>query len=243
MARYRSSDDLFCKLFVIKSGNPLSFILLLGLLSLLPLAGSSVLFFLVSSHPVFFEALSPFGMLLFYFLMIFTMAAALTPTTFVAFISGYLFSWFGFPLMVIAYLLAAALGMSLGKFFSKDLIEKITGNNLKWKTFVKAMEKRMFLLNVFARLSPVMPFAMVNVALSSLLISRKNYFLGTLLGMLPRTFLFFWIGKNAGAILFFFEHPSGEGFYKLIPVLLVLISLFGIIFLLKKSWGEVPREE
>ncbi len=219
-----------------------TFPVLLLLISLMPFLGSFALLYIVKVHREFFDGIPWLVMLTFYSITIFTMAFALTPTTFVAFVSGYVFAWNGFVPMVIAYLIASWIGLQVGKLLSKGFIESITRKENRWQIFIESMSHRMFRLVLFARLSPILPFAMINVALSSIKINPSVYLGGTLIGMLPRSFLMFWIGMNAGDLMDFFRNPSGEGLYKLLPFALILISLVGLIYITSKSWKESSRK-
>ena len=138
-------------------------------------------------------------------------------------------------------MISSVLGLSLGKYIGKNVLDNYLEHKPTWKKFVSSMEKRVFRLVVFARLSPVLPFAMMNVALSQVKIKRSNYLFGTFLGMLPRTVLFFWAGKNAEQIIQFFEHPAGDGFSRLLPMLLIVISFLGLFYIARKSWKETEQ--
>ena len=64
--------------------------------------------------------------------------------------------------------------------------------------------------------------------------------------MLPRTLIFFIAGKNAANVWEYIKSPSVEGFYKLIPLALIIISIFGIGKIIKQSLEKaraIPAEE
>lgn len=85
------------------------------LLVAVPLLGSASLLGLLYEKQELLRHLSLGQMLLYFVVIAFTMAFALTPTTFVAIITGYYFGWSGLPGMVLAYALAAAIGYELAK--------------------------------------------------------------------------------------------------------------------------------
>ncbi|MEJ7662962.1 MAG: hypothetical protein WKG07_27110 [Hymenobacter sp.] len=77
--------------------------LTMGLLLAVPLLGSAAVLGLLYERPTLLQHLSLAQSLLYFVLAGLTMALALTPTTFVAIISGLLFGWAGLPGMVAAY--------------------------------------------------------------------------------------------------------------------------------------------
>ena len=91
----------------------------------------------------------------------------------------------------------------------------------------------------YMRLSPVMPFAMMNVFLASLPIKMYNYIMGSMLGMLPRTLLLFWAGMNAVEIWNFVQSPTIDGIWQMLPLLLVFVAIAGLIYIFKSVLKEV----
>lgn len=162
------------------------------------------------------------------------MALAITPTTFVAIISGYFFSWQGLIGIIISYTFASVLGLLFGKGIQKLGIAYHPKPGSKFERLLNNFGNDEFMLIAFARLSPVLPFAMTNVALSSLNLRWTNYILASLAGMLPRTFISFWAGKNATDIWNFALNPSVGGASRLIPIILVLVSSIGLYWVVKK---------
>ena len=202
---------------------------LLGILALLPLILSSTVLFFMKNLEEFFGNPTLLGTILFFIGITISMTLALTPTTFIAVLSGYFFSWLAFPMVILSYMIAASLGLLFGKKLNILFnLSSHTKNSTRWNALVSKFKHNALLLVIFGRLSPALPFAMMNVALSAINISWKNYLAGSLLGMLPRTFLFFLAGKNAKDVWAFLQHPSAGIAYKLIPLGLMLISIAGI---------------
>ena len=210
------------------------YVFALAAFAVLPSLISGTIFYYLYRHQVI-DYSSGQGAILFFSVSALTMAFALTPTTFIAIISGYFFSWNGLAGLVAAYVAASVLGVFLGKALERMGVKLDSEKNTRLATLLKNLDNKQFLFVAFARLSPVLPFAMTNIALSSLKIKWKEYILGSLIGMLPRTVVFFWAGKNAKDIWSFAVHPSLSGFYKLAPLLLVLISTIGLLRIIGKN--------
>jgi uncharacterized membrane protein YdjX (TVP38/TMEM64 family) len=168
-----------------------------------------------------------------------TMSFALTPTTFIAIISGYYFGWVGLPGVVVSYLFASLFGLWVGAIINKTFVGQFISNNETWHRFFEKLKEREFLMVFFGRLSPVLPFAMMNFAFSSIRPDILKYIGGSLVGMFPRTLIFFVTGMQAVEIWDFVKAPNLEGGMALIPLLLVIFSSIGIIWILRKTYQSI----
>ena len=163
------------------------------------------------------------------------MSFALTPTTFIAILAGYLFQWGGLPGVLVSYLAAMAAGFLLGKKLNVWFVGGFISEDEQLKDFFQRLKKNSFMMVIFGRLSPLLPFAMMNIAFSSIKVTWGNYLAGSLIGMLPRTLVFFYSGTKVTEIWTFLKYPSLEGFLSVIPVILVVISTAGLVWLIRKS--------
>jgi hypothetical protein len=69
------------------------------------------------------------------------MALALTPTTFIAIISGYFFSWYGLAGLVLSYPLAALLGLKLGGAAKNLVLSENFHRNPKIQQFLEEIRR------------------------------------------------------------------------------------------------------
>ncbi len=182
-------------------------------------------------------------LLLFTLVSIFTMTFALTSTTFIAIITGYFFSWQGLPALLIAYPIACLLGLLLGKYLNKWIVGASFFQQPPYDRIFEKMKDRQIWLVAFIRLSPVLPFAMMNIALSTIRIHYGQYLLGTIIGMLPRTLVFFVAGKNVQELWKFLKNPSLEGSFQLLPIVLILVSTMGLYLLFRNSVQSIVAED
>lgn len=146
---------------------------------------------------------------------------------------GFLFGlWPGVPAVVIAATLGATIIFIASKTALSDLLSERAGG------FIKKMERGfhedelnyMFLL----RLVPVFPFWAINIAAGVLGVSLRNFFIGTLLGIIPGSFVYTSIGNAAGAAFEAGEDVSLSGILfkpeTLAPIIgLALLALLPII--------------
>lgn len=160
---------------------------------------------------------------------------ALTPSVIAASLCGYFLGWYGLIAILISYPIAAVIGLYAGKFIIYCTGISPFQKMPEYDKYLKALSKHEFLLVIYSRLSPVMPFAMMNVFLATLPLRWSRYIGGSMIGMLPRTLIFFWAGMNAEEIWAFVRSPDLEGLWQLIPFVLILISLVGLVHIFKST--------
>jgi len=226
----------------LNNGSSTRFLGLLFAFVLIPLICSSLITYLLYQYQDLLNSHIEI-LLLFTLLSIFTMTCALTSTTFIAIITGYFFSWQGLPALLLAYPIASILGLLLGKYLNQWLVGELFFQQPPYDRIFERMKNQQIWLIAFIRLSPVLPFAMMNIALSTVRLHYGQYLIGTILGMLPRTLVFFVAGKNVQELWQFLDNPSLDGSYQLLPILLVLVSTVGLFFLFKKNIQALVREK
>lgn len=219
--------------------NTQKFLFFLFFFALIPAVFSSSFIYLFQLYIPDLDPHNVLNYLAFFFITSITMAFALTPTTFIAIVSGFYFGWIGLPGVVISYLIASLLGLWFGVLINKTVVGQFISNNESWHKFFQKLKEREFLMVFFGRLSPVLPFAMMNFAFSSIQPNKYKYIKGSLLGMFPRTLIFFATGMQAGEIWEFVRHPNLDGAMTLLPLLLLILSSIGIIWLLRKTYQSI----
>lgn len=214
---------------------------LIAFFATLPAVVSSSLL-LLFYNKIQIVAASSYYIMIFYAATAFTMFLGLTPTTFIAVITGYAFGWKGLGMMMIAYPAAALMGL----FFGKTVNRWFTGSegfiHPGLKRFFDALGERQFLLFFFCRLSPVLPFAMTNVALSRMQVKILPYISGTMVGMFPRTFLFFLAGTQTRDLAAFLQNPSYSRADQLILPVFILVSIAGLWMLFSRAAKKLSRK-
>ena len=214
-----------------------------GVIGIISFAASSSLLMLLRKNSELIAAAEP-GTMFFYFALIsVTMAFALTPTTYVAIITGHFFGWIGLAPLVVSYLLASVLSLFVFSKFSKGFSRYLHEDENRFQGVIKGLEHREFMLILLLRLSPVFPFAIMNYLLSTLRIQWKNYLLASLIGMLPRTLIFFVAGMHAADLFEYLKHPTLEGVWQLLPIVLIVVSLAGIGQIVKKSMDKARANQ
>ena len=159
---------------------------------------------------------------------------ALLPTTLTALASGFYWGWFGFPALLVGYLLANCLGYVLGRKANADFLTLLYAQNPKLQQEIESRLNHPAGLIFFIRISPVIPFAISNFLFASMRIPLKKVLLYGVFGMLPRTCLAFATGMIANSFLGAKESMN-QPFHWLIVILLLILSFIGIYLSWKKK--------
>lgn len=103
----------------------------------------------------------------------------------------------GLLVVVLGANLGALCAFLLARTFLRDKIAAWAAANSKFRSLDQAIGKQGFKMVLLTRLSPVFPFVLLNYFLGLTAVSIGAYVLANLIGMLPATFLFVYIGAAA----------------------------------------------
>jgi uncharacterized membrane protein YdjX (TVP38/TMEM64 family) len=215
--------------------NNKSSLLLLLVMVVLPVSVSSVSMVFLSRHENTILGFSITEWFLFYLFTSFTMALALTPTTFIALVSGYFLGWMSLTGLVPSYVLASLIGFSLAGQFDKGKFMHQLKENEKISGIMENLKTDEFWVIFFCRLSPALPFAMMNVFLSFMKVTMKNFIAGSIVGMLPRTLLSVWIGTQASDIMKMLKGTQEPDGSKILVIALLLLSVVGLYVIFMRA--------
>ena len=218
-----------------------STLLTMFLLVAVPLLGSASLLGLLISRQELLHHLNSGQQLLYFVVIAFTMAFAFTPTTFVAIVTGYYFGWTGLAGMVLAYALAAAIGYELAQRLDHGKLRHFLHLFPKAEAVLSELQHQSWQLILLTRLSPVLPFALMTFVLAIVGVPRRRFLAASVLGMLPRSLFFYWLGTEASDVLALLRNPDQGTLSKLVLVCLVAASLFGLYFVFNRALQKVLR--
>jgi uncharacterized membrane protein YdjX (TVP38/TMEM64 family) len=224
-----------------------STLLSMFLLVALPVLGSSSLSYMLYRNQALLEHLTP-GQSIFYFVAIaFTMAFAFTPTTFVALVTGFYLGWAGLPGMVLAYAMAAFIGYHIAASLDHGKMLQFLHHFPKADAVMKELKTQSWQLIILTRISPVLPFALMTFVLAVMRVDRRRFLLASVVGMLPRSLFFYWLGTKAQDVFALLRDPDTGTMGKLLVIGLVAVSLFGLYFLfnraLQRALGKSARKD
>ncbi len=139
------------------------------------------------------------------FVAAYTVAAVLAvPGTLLTLGAGFTFGLvFGVALVSAGSVLGAIAAFLLGRFVARGWVARRIADSPRWRALDSATRHDAFTLVLLARLSPLLPYNMLNYAFGLTAVRLRDYALGSWVGMLPATVLYVYIGslaKNVAAL-------------------------------------------
>lgn len=212
--------------------NKHSFLLMLWM-AVMPLLCSALITVVALKYEASIRAFTTLHWLLFFSGTAFSMAMALTPTTFIALISGYFLGWQAVPYMLVAYLTASGIGYYLARYVDQGKFFQTLKQAPKVDRFIAGINQKQFSFIILCRISPVLPFAIMNVVLSMMQVSFSRFLWAGFIGMLPRTLLFIWVGSTASVLKEVIEGGQKDA-GQLSFLILLIISIVGFYLYFKQ---------
>jgi len=176
-----------------------------------------------------------YGPLIFILIYI-VITITLLPGTPFTIASGVLFGTLqGGFLTVIGATIGATIAFLISRFFGEDFVERILKNRFK-KVYEldEKIEKRAFLVMLFLRLIPIFPFNGLNFAMGLTKIKLKQYFFGTLIGIIPGTMILANIGGASADI-------SSSEFILSIVLFIMLMLLLPVYKYVQKKLQKTSK--
>ncbi len=163
------------------------------------------------------------------------LTALLIPGSALTLVAGGAFGlWKGLLVVVIAANLAAAFSFALARTFLRTQVARWAAENPKFALLDRAVGKQGFRMVLLSRLSPVFPFTLLNYLLGVTNVRFGSYVLANLIGMLPGTFLYVYLGATAQKAL--------QGTTRIIPTLIGLAATIGVVVMVTRIARRAMRE-
>lgn len=225
-----------------KNSRSIGMVILSALLPILASTGITVLLLYFESELLVWNFWQWF---ILYFGVSILMGFALMPTTLMAFLTGYFLGFEGTPLMITAYLIASYIGYQLGLFLEGKKIHKNILEKPKINRFLTSLKEKSWKLIILVRLSPVLPFSVMNLVLSAIRFPIKIFLIGSFIGMMPRTLFAIYVGTRAQNLKNLIENKTTTDFpySEIIIILLTIITIFGIGRMVRNSMKEINRDK
>ncbi len=221
--------QFYCNVSFRSSWSSLLYLLLLGIMALI---ASSVVSYLAYQYEPLILSFGWLHWLLFFVIVSFTMAFALTPTTFVALLSGYFLGWNALIPMSIAYVAASYIGYQAASRIDQGKFLSGIYKNPKMAQAIERLRSGQLKVIILSRLSPVLPFAVMNVVLAMLKVDLRKLIWGGLAGMLPRTALAVFAGSQGRNIRQLLENPNQNSLIQAGLIGLTVVSIGGLVYVI-----------
>ncbi len=203
-------------------------------LSVLPTFCSSFIIYYFVKYESTIREFNLFTKIMFFVIATQAMAFALTPSTFISLISGFFWGWGSVPFVVISYLVASLIGFIAAKLIDRGSLMNTLNKYEKIHSVLLQLRKRQMGLVVLARLSPILPFALMNVVLSVLKYNIFVYLFSSLIGMLPRTLLAIFVGTQMSKIIDLFN-KGNDPLISILLMVLTLLAITGMVFYIRNA--------
>lgn len=168
-------------------------------------------------------------------LFVFTCALALTPPTLLAFGFGYFLGWWAVVPLILLNLAAITLVYGIVRQTNREKLLQYLSQFPRVASFLHRIHDDEVRFVFFTKLSPVLPFALTNLVFSLMGLRLKNIILGGFLGMIPRTILAVWVGKEAQQISQLIQNPNENIASRVVIIGLVIVSVVGLTRVLVKK--------
>jgi uncharacterized membrane protein YdjX (TVP38/TMEM64 family) len=131
------------------------------------------------------------------FIVAYTVAAVLAvPGTILTLGAGFVFGLpLGTPLVSAGSTLGAIAAFLIGRFYLAGWIAKRVARSPRLQALAAVTRHDGFTIVLLARLSPLLPYNVLNYVLGLTAVHFRDYVLGSWLGMLPATVLYVYIGS------------------------------------------------
>ena len=132
------------------------------------------------------------------FILVYTILAIFLPTTPLMAIAGILFGFtHGLIYTTSGGFLSALITFYIARILGKDMVEKILHRRFfsKLEVYDEKITKRGMLTVIILRMTPIMPFNILNLLMGISRVRSIDYILGTVIGLAPSNALTVYFGK------------------------------------------------
>ncbi|HKX50583.1 MAG TPA: FAD-dependent oxidoreductase, partial [Candidatus Binatia bacterium] len=147
----------------------------------------------------------------------------------------------GFAVVFLGANLGALCSFLLARTLLRDKVANWAAANPKFRSLDQAIGKQGFKMVLLTRLSPVFPFVLLNYFLGLTAVRAAPYVLANLIGMLPATFLFVYIGAAARDALAG-QMDASAGFYQQILKVVGLLATVAVVVVVTRIARKALRE-
>src|SRR5687767_12440839 len=147
----------------------------------------------------------------------------------------------GFIVVVIGANLGALTAFLLARSLLREKVTSWASANPKFRSLDQAIGKQGFKMVLLTRLSPVFPFVLLNYFLGLTAVRTAPYVLANVIGMLPATFLFVYIGAAARDALAG-QIDASAGFYQQILKVVGLLATVAVVVVVTRIARKALRE-
>ena len=183
--------------------------------------------------------LQPIGFWLFVFsVAVPLLSLGILSSTLLALMAGYFLGWESLYYYLPCYVASSYVGYKIISFIDQGKTIQLLQHSQRLKKTLSFLELYPFTSVLFLRLSPIISFGQLTALCSFIGVNIFQYLIASSLGMIPRTLLAIWCGiyiKEQHTTLVSYQLPQS---YTPFIIGLFIISLTGILYILKRSFSK-----
>jgi uncharacterized membrane protein YdjX (TVP38/TMEM64 family) len=157
-------------------------------------------------------------------------ALCLVPGSWLSILGGFLFGWWRAAVAVsVGATLGACSSFIVGRYLARDGVERKLAENPRFQSLDRAVAEQGFQIVFLCRLSPLLPYALLNYGFGLTKLSLPRFTVATWVGMLPGTLVYTYLGAATGQLV---ENPTGVAATSPAGRALLLVGIIASILLM-----------
>lgn len=122
----------------------------------------------------------------------------------------------------------------IGRYLAHDLVAKAFEHNRNFQMIASALKRKGWKIVILARLTPVFPFLVGNYAFGLTRIDAWHYFLASVIGTIPSTMVYVYIGSMLGDWSALGSMDRARTPFEWALLILGLFATIGLVLYLKR---------
>lgn len=161
---------------------------------------------------------------------------------------GFLFGvWKGTLIATAGATLGASAAYVLGRTFARNWVKRSISRRARFARLDRATQHHGFTIVLLSRLSPLFPFNLLNYAFSVTAVKFRDYFVATMIGVIPACFVWVYMGTFMKTIA---EVATGKvdpatvkPWVLVLSLVITLIAMVILAYVAKKMLARALAEE
>jgi uncharacterized membrane protein YdjX (TVP38/TMEM64 family) len=173
-----------------------------------------------------------------FFLVYILAVVSLVPASAVTLAAGLAFGFAGFPLALAAATIGAACAFLIARHVATGQVKRLVEELPRSKAVYKAVGGGGWRIVLLLRLSPVMPFSVLNYALGATELRFWPFLSATFVGIIPAVALYVYLGALGQAAI---SAQAGGTARRLLLLLGLAATLVAAFYLARKARAELAK--
>jgi uncharacterized membrane protein YdjX (TVP38/TMEM64 family) len=173
-----------------------------------------------------------------FFLLVIVGVTALVPASALTFAAGLTFGFAAFPLVLVAATIGAACAFLIARHIATDKVKHLVENLPRSKAIYKAVSDGGWKMVFLLRLSPIMPFCVLNYVLGATQLRFWPFLTASFVGIIPAVALYAYLGALGNAVI----AGKAIGMVRWLLLLLGLAATLVVVFhVVRKARAELEK--